>query len=397
MKQGADKEARNDNGATALLAAAQYGKMDIFKYLIDAGADKAVKDSSCRTALMLAAEYGMLDIVKYLVEEGAGLVAKDDDGRTMLMLASQWSGKLEVVQYLVEQGADVNDKDKNGSTALMMAVQHSKLDVVKYLHEQGADLEVRDHDGNTPWMLAAECCAQHDVVQYYVEHGVKQEAVNDCSDTRSNLMLHEEGGLEVVAGVAQQRAEKEHDDKTVLLVTQEHNSNGMGSYLAQEARNKEGKTALMIAATKGKMDEVQHLVEHGADHEATDNDGTTALLQAARSGQLDVVQYLAEHGADTWCVDLNGNTLLHHLIGSTKQLKFRMRRTMAVEERILPVAKTLLERGVLLDHNSAGESVPALAKSRRFLRLASMVEEYEHKRRLVSGKTLPGRLNPALS
>jgi ankyrin repeat protein len=72
-----------------------------------------------------------------------------------------------------------------------------------------------------------------------------------------------------------------------------------------DARDEDGKTALMNAAHKGYADIVRLLVEHGANVSAKTKGGATALLHAA-AGMLDpeggehaeAIRFLAEHGAD---------------------------------------------------------------------------------------------------
>ena len=123
-------------------------KLKKIKYLVYLGADVNAKDEDGRTALMLALKNGQLDAVKYLIKQGANLEAKDKDGKTALMKAAA-SGKLDVVKYLAENGADLEAKeDWYGMTALMKAAASGKLDVVKCLAECGADLEVKDKDGD---------------------------------------------------------------------------------------------------------------------------------------------------------------------------------------------------------------------------------------------------------
>ena len=60
VEGGADIEAKNNYGSTALLAAANDGHLDIVKYLIEQKADIEADDSAGRTALLLTAEDGNL-------------------------------------------------------------------------------------------------------------------------------------------------------------------------------------------------------------------------------------------------------------------------------------------------------------------------------------------------
>ena len=153
LKKGADLEAKDKDGLTALMVAVYNGRLEVVKYLAECGADLEAKDKAGQTALIKAAINEQLDVVKCLMDNGADLDASDKHGKTALMKAASW-GKLDVVKCLAEHGVDFDAKDKEGKTALMEAANWGKLDVVKYLAELGADLEAKDGDGETAFDIA---------------------------------------------------------------------------------------------------------------------------------------------------------------------------------------------------------------------------------------------------
>ena len=134
LKKGADLEAKDGGGRTALIIAADWVKLDVVKCLAEHGADLDVKDGVGRTALTKAVIWGQLDVIKCLVELGADLEAKDGNGRTALMMAARF-GYIKGVKYLVECGADFEAKDKDGRTALDNAKDWKRADCVKFLEE----------------------------------------------------------------------------------------------------------------------------------------------------------------------------------------------------------------------------------------------------------------------
>ncbi|XP_076752387.1 ankyrin repeat-rich membrane spanning isoform X2 [Xylocopa sonorina] len=75
-------------------------------------------------------------------------------------------------------------------------------------------------------------------------------------------------------------------------------------------RDENGSTALILAATKGKIHFVRELINHGADVNAEDGDNWTALLCAAKEGHTDVCLELLEHGAELEHRDMGGWTAL---------------------------------------------------------------------------------------
>ena len=64
-----------------------------------------------------------------------------------------------------------------------------------------------------------------------------------------------------------------------------------------DAKDKEGRTALLRAATSGQVGNIKVLLNAGADLTAKDNDGKTALALALEAENNDVVNVLKERGA----------------------------------------------------------------------------------------------------
>ncbi|KMQ97513.1 kinase d-interacting substrate [Lasius niger] len=75
-------------------------------------------------------------------------------------------------------------------------------------------------------------------------------------------------------------------------------------------RDENNSTALIFAATKGKIHFVRELINHGADVNAEDADNWTALLCAAKEGHTEICLELLEHGADLEHRDMGGWTAL---------------------------------------------------------------------------------------
>lgn len=76
------------------------------------------------------------------------------------------------------------------------------------------------------------------------------------------------------------------------------------------AKNCNGKTALMMAIKYGKLDIVQTLIGAGADVNAKNNDGVTTLMYAVMYHGLDAAQIIITNGADVNAKDNNGRTAL---------------------------------------------------------------------------------------
>ena len=104
IAQGADVNAKDESGWTALLNATHNCCNDIIQYLVTQGADVNAKDESGWTALMWAAHNGDLDTIKYLVTQGANVNVQTDEGETPLDRASG-EGYKEIADFLKQHGA----------------------------------------------------------------------------------------------------------------------------------------------------------------------------------------------------------------------------------------------------------------------------------------------------
>ncbi len=121
----------------AFLHEVKTGNREEVETFIRAGINVNAKDKDGSTALMIAAEKGDGEMVRLLVENGADPNASDVDGYTALMFVS-YSGDLEIAKLLVKNGADVNARDKDGWTALMFASIEKKTEVADFLRKHGA-------------------------------------------------------------------------------------------------------------------------------------------------------------------------------------------------------------------------------------------------------------------
>jgi len=140
LKQGADVNAAQGDGMTALHWAATNGDAALMQMLLSAGANiRATTRLGGITPLLMASQGGHAQVVAALLAAGADANSSTATGATALMLAAR-SGNTETVTRLVETGADLNAKEKGfGQTALMVAAGLDRADVVRLLMSRGAD------------------------------------------------------------------------------------------------------------------------------------------------------------------------------------------------------------------------------------------------------------------
>ena len=152
VELGADVNARNDQGMTALISATRWrGNEEVVDKLIELGADVNAKDIKGDTALMKAAYYNRNKIIEKLIEAGADINAKNKKGYTALHWAADHGG-IDTMEMLIELGADVNARDNDGWTALNIAILRCDRKKIQRLIEAGLDVNLKDNAGGTVLM-----------------------------------------------------------------------------------------------------------------------------------------------------------------------------------------------------------------------------------------------------
>jgi hypothetical protein len=169
LGDGADVDAKNNQGDTALLLAAKAGKIDTARLLIEKGANIEAKDNVGETALIAACTSGHAEIAQLLVEKGAATDTRDDGGATPLMYAGL-GGNTAIIDLLLLKGANINAQDDKGETPLMYAASAGSEDAVKLMLRKNANPTAKDHNGQTALEYATQW-KRLDVVQLLEHRG----------------------------------------------------------------------------------------------------------------------------------------------------------------------------------------------------------------------------------
>jgi ankyrin repeat protein len=130
-KKGANVDAVDRGGGTALHQAACNHHVHVVAALLHAGADARIADDRGWTALHFAARELQPEIAKLLIEAGAEVGAQDQNGNTPLFEAVfATEDDPATIQLLVAAGADMKRKNKHGVSPLGLAqdVDHPNLE-----------------------------------------------------------------------------------------------------------------------------------------------------------------------------------------------------------------------------------------------------------------------------
>lgn len=370
LKQGADVNASQVDGMTALHWATYHDDLSLATLLLKSGASAKAGNRYGVTPLSLACKNGNAEIVELLLKTGADANTTMRGGETVLMTAAR-TGKTGPVKALLAKGADVNAKDRKGQTALIWAAGEGHADVVSFLLEAKADFKTPLHSGFTPLLFAARE-GRIDVVRVLLKAGADLNDVipdkrgvprGPKPGTGALLMAVENGHFELAIALVKagadpndqragygalhmiswvrkpSRGDDEEGDPppigsgklTSLEFVKEMVANGAKVNLQSKTGlsgrgilNKSGATPLLAAASTADVPLMELLTKLGADPLVANSQRTSPLLAAAGVGVgapeeapgtepdvLEAVKLLLKLGADVNAVDDNGETAMH--------------------------------------------------------------------------------------
>jgi uncharacterized protein len=272
------------------------------------------------TALIFAAREGDTDSAKALLDGGARIDQATEYGWTPLLTAVN-NRNYVLAKMLIDRGANVNMANKGGWTPLYLATDNRNieggdypvpkpdldhLEVIKALLEHGADpnARIRDNtltrtiftmqwffeDGATAFVRAAQS-SDTELMKLLLQYRADPFLATANGDTA----LTAAGGIGWVEGVTYERSPQENVEAIRMLLDLGLDPNGA---------NREGRTALMGAALKGRNAAVQLLVDRGAKLEIQDRGSRdTDKLGSAAAGHtwqaLDYAEGLVRVGVQS--------------------------------------------------------------------------------------------------
>ncbi len=299
----ADVNIKDNNGWTPLMFAVRDSTPEICMKLIEAGANVNEKDNNGWTPLMIAARNSSSEICMKLIEAGANVNAKSNGGWTPLMIAALNSASSEICMKLIEAGANVNEKDNDGWTPLMIAARYSAPEICMKLIEAGAHVNVKNNNGWTPLMTAARYSAP-EICMKLIEAGAHVNVKNKGSLTPLMLAVQystPEVCMKLIEAGADVNA-KDNDGWTPLRIAAHYSTlevctKLIGGGADVNIKDNKGVTPLMGAARYSTPEICMKLIKAGANVNAKNNDGWTPLMIAARYSTPEICMKLIKAGA----------------------------------------------------------------------------------------------------
>jgi uncharacterized protein len=409
LQQGADVNAAQGDGMTALHWAAMNGSAEMVEVLLYAGAAaEATTRLGGYTALHLASRVGHAEAIGALVAQGADVSARTSTGAMPLHLAAG-SGDVDALSVLIEAGAEVDGRENvYEQTPLMWATAKNRVPAMTVLLDAGADVnaatkvvdyaQLAELDGpdrqrrervlqarieatrearaereareaaapaeaeaaTAPEASAEETAETEEAAEEPTEdapaEGAEEPAEEDEERAAARQALedarqqagNEEDAPEEDEDESEQPAEDEDEDEQP---GSEPEPLGYADLVGKEG----GLTALHFAARDGYFGAAELLIARGADINRPSGDGTSPLLMATINGNYDLAMRFLAEGADPTLESEDGATPLFATLNNRWAPKALFPQPTAFKQQetdYLQLMEAFIEAGADVNHRT---------------------------------------------
>ena len=349
LRSGADVNAPQSDGLTALHWAADNGDAAVARVLIYAGANLApLTRNDAYTPMHMAARGGHAEVIGQLVEAGADpAVATSRTGVTPMHLAAK-AGSGEAIRTLAAGGAEVDARDHQwGQTPLIFAAGFNRLVAVNTLVELGADVSLTENVLHMPTRYAVDRAARAARNEVLESFRAQSDNPGLWAPTPQQVQAASEAAWRVQALSPEEIIGKATDQEMTENQLALLQTNALSYH--EMVGNQGGLTALLHASRDGFRDVVHALLDAGADvNQVSGGERNSPLLIAAINGHFDLMLELLERGADPRLADLSGATPLFAVINTQYAPKTRYPQQQAFKQQEathLEVMEALLDAG----------------------------------------------------
>ena len=146
-----DVECPDEEGNSALLLACATGDVVVLRYLEQMGANLQAKNNLGWSAMHQACFHGQEDIVRVLMELTPELVNVCNSNGSSPLHTAVANGQYDVIRYLlVDRRANIDGQNNTGDTPLHFAVVCQQPEIAALLIEYGARPAVMNDQNQTP-------------------------------------------------------------------------------------------------------------------------------------------------------------------------------------------------------------------------------------------------------
>ena len=280
------------------------------------GSGKIKRKVYCSNPLQVARTQGFVHSLSCVFKFGMGVQHYMSYSLHDVMRTALREGYVNLVEFILKCGVSVeHDIFERGSktTMLKMAAKHGQLRLVQIHIEQGADVNMCDKFDKYTALMCAAVGGHVQVAELLLQHKASVNVTNIWGDTA--LLLVNRHGNDKMIDLLLKHISLDTNNITVLITRAGYGDVQATQYIIQNkiinSQDKDGRTALLIAAEQGKTEILNLLLEQGADVNVCGKYyNYTPLMCAARRGHVQVAEILITHRASLNVTNARGRTAL---------------------------------------------------------------------------------------
>lgn len=223
----------------------------------------------------------------------------------------------ELIEKLLAKGTGINETDEYGNTALHIAVKKNIPKIIRLLRSKGAKEDILNKMNHAPIHIAVSENSKQCVKELLNSINIEDNDGNTALGLA--IMLKKTDIIEILLShknidltkknkdgkCAFHLAATKGDVETIMKILEIYP-------VIVDIQDNSGYSALHSAAEYNKLDVAEKLIEKGkAKLNIKTIDGSTPLMLAAQGNHLSIVKLLVSEGADINAQDNDGNTALH--------------------------------------------------------------------------------------
>ncbi|WP_367364665.1 ankyrin repeat domain-containing protein [Candidatus Tisiphia endosymbiont of Nedyus quadrimaculatus] len=274
-----------------LFKAVKNGNTQIVQLLLPKITNIDAIDYSGRTALHIASSDGNINMVEFLLQHQANPNTKDNEQKTPLESAIS-NNSTEIVELLLTKLQTVTKEE------LFKAVKNDNTHIIQLLLPKITNIDINtiDYSGRTELHIASSD-GNINMVKFLLQYQANPNTKDNKQKTPLESAIYH-GHLNIVKLLFDHKA---HDDLTHLLVTAAVNNHNKIVKLLLEEKNANPRNTkynamplLHVMITKGNIDIVKMLIEHGGNINVVYN-CEYPIDVAIKKEQYQILEYLLEH------------------------------------------------------------------------------------------------------
>jgi ankyrin repeat protein len=273
FKNEVDINARDNNGQTALMRAAERREVEVMSSLLSYGAKTNIIDNTYENVLHKIARSGNENGLALVITSNPDLLTGPNANGDLPLFIALQNGQSQIAHILIDHNASaLQASNKNGETALHQACKSKNIKALKEVlsSPNRPAIELPDKDGFTPLHYAAA----YDNV----------DAMNELMGYGASLTAYAKDGYSIGHVAAENNA------VNVIKFCKKYNP-------SMQERNKNNQTPFLVAVIKGNVDAAKLLL---CEQDFISRDMSLARKHARENGHSAVTRFLDEQDSARW-------------------------------------------------------------------------------------------------